>query len=250
MAQDTLTGARDAPRGRGARRVDRWAGRLLAQLDERGEGLARDLRQHALAVAALSLALAAALEAAQALATIVVGGHYGAGAGLRDVFLKLPWALVVCVGLWLGIVVGRSRPLLTGLAGLIVAPLASLGARATAEAVHGLTLAASVAPNPSPLAVAGLKGLEYAVLGIAVAWLQERRWARASHHAAAGLGVGLVFGGGILALTAASQSLTPVLLVGWLVNELLFPVGCALILFHTPGKRQTRARDGARRLVR
>ncbi len=221
------------------RRFGRWAHRAhraLTDLDERGEGRARNLRRHALAVGALSLALAAVLEAVQVLATILTGGPYGAGPGLRDLILKLPWALLVCMGLWLGIVVGRGRPAVTGLVGLIVAPLASLGARATAEAAHGLTFAANVAEAPSPLAVAGLKGLEYACLGLAVTWLRERRWAHAPHHAAAGLCAGLVFGGGFLALTAAIQPLTPVVLVGWLVNELLFPVGCALILFRVEGR--------------
>jgi hypothetical protein len=145
-----------------------------------------------------------------------------------------------------GIVVGRSRPVVTGLAGLVVAPLASLGARATAEAAHGLAAAANVAQNPPPLAITGLKGLEYACLGLVIAWLQQHHWAGATHHAAAGLGAGLVFGGGILALTAAGQTLTPVVLVAWLVNELLFPVGCALILFHVERAR-ARARAAWRR---
>jgi hypothetical protein len=221
-----------------------WARRAIEELDKRGEGFARDLRRHALAVAALSMALAASMEAVQVVATIAAGGHYTAGLGLRDVILKLPWALLVCVGLWLGIVIGHSRPAVAGLAGLIIAPLASLGARATAEAAHGLTFAASAAQTPPPLAVAGLKGLEYAILGLVVAWLQQRRWARASHHAAAGLGAGLLFGGAILALTAAGQPLTPVVLVGWLVNELLFPVGCALILFRVEGRRAPRLSGG------
>jgi hypothetical protein len=220
--------------------IAHWAHRTLDELDERGEGLARDLRRHALGVAALSLALAVLLEAVQVVATIAAGGHYTAGAGLRDTVLKLPWALLVCVGLWLGIVIGHSRPAVTGLIGLVLAPVASMGARATAQAASGLTFAATVTQTPSPLAVAGLKGLEYAALGFTVAWLQQRHWARATHHVAAGLGAGVLFGGAILALTAVGQALTPVVLAGWLVNELLFPVGCALILFRLGGRRDRR----------
>jgi hypothetical protein len=218
--------------------------RTLAALDERGEGLARELRRHALAVGALSVVLAVAMEVVQVTATLLVGGQYGTGVGVRDVILKLPWALLVCAGVWLGIVVGRGRPAIAGLAGLVIAPLASLGARATAEAAHSLAFAASVVQSPPPLLIAGVKGVEYACLGLAVAWLRERQWAHGTHHAAAGLCVGLLFGGGILALTAAGQPLTPVVLVGWLVNEMLFPVGCALILFHVEGRKRSGGRQG------
>jgi hypothetical protein len=218
--------------------------RVLSNLDARDEGPARDLRRHALAVGALSVALAMALEVVQLLATMAVGGHFGLRVRVEDMLLKLPWALAVCIGLWAGSAAGRGRPFITGLVGLIVAPLASLGARATAEFAHTLTFAAGAPAAPSPLLVAGLKGVEYACLGMAVAWLRERRWARASHHAAAGLCVGLGFGGGILLLTAAIEPLTPVVMVGWLVNELLFPVGCALILFRVEGRGRQAAAAG------
>jgi hypothetical protein len=231
----------------GARRFRGWALRTLATLDERGEGLARDLRRHALAVGAFSVLLAVAMEALQVAATLLVGGHYGTSLSVRDAILKLPWALLVCAGVWLGIVVGRGRPVIAGLAGLVIAPLASLGARAAAEMAHSLTFAANLGPSPSPLLIAGVKGVEYACLGLAIAWLRERQWAHGSHHAAAGFLAGLIFGGGILAVTAAGQPLTPVVLVGWLVNEMLFPVGCALILFRVEGSRRSHlsGTDGA-----
>ncbi len=128
---------------------------------------------------------------------------------------------------------------MVGLAGLVIAPIASLGTRELAMGAQDLAFAAQVAHDPSPLAVAALKGVEYACLGVAVAWLRKRHWAHATHHAAAGLCVGLTFGGCILALTAAAQPLTPVVLAGWLVNELLFPVGCALVLFHAARTART-----------
>jgi hypothetical protein len=46
---------------------------------------------------------------------------------------------------------------------------------------------------------------------------------------AAGLAVGLIFGGVILALTLRTGSSQANLLV-WGVNELVFPVGCAVVI--------------------
>lgn len=52
-------------------------------------------------------------------------------------------------------------------------------------------------------------------------------------HAGAGLAIGLLFGGAMLALTLGSSPEPPptVDLVSRGVNEILFPVGCALVLF-------------------
>jgi hypothetical protein len=69
-------------------------------------------------------------------------------------------------------------------------------------------------------------------LGIAVGWLAERAWAGAAAYAAAGLVAGLIFGGTIVSLrVAASGALPAVAIVTQAFNEILFPVGCALVLF-------------------
>jgi uncharacterized membrane protein YeiB len=78
-----------------------------------------------------------------------------------------------------------------------------------------------------------LKGVEYACLGLIVLWLRRQDWSAAVHHAGAGLLVGLLFGGLLLFFTerSAADPLTTAALEAWVVNELLFPAGCALILF-------------------
>ncbi len=49
-------------------------------------------------------------------------------------------------------------------------------------------------------------------------------------HTLAGLGVGLIFGSMVLRLTPPDDRAAG-LSVAWAVNELLFPVGCSVIVF-------------------
>jgi hypothetical protein len=114
-------------------------------------------------------------------------------------------------------------------AGLVAAPIASLLLRAVAESAHAMAIVE--APAGSPLAVAAVKGVEYACLGLLVAWLGRHRWARVPHYAAAGAAVAIPFGLVLLALTAAGEPPPEAgAMVQWAVDEVLFPIGCALIL--------------------
>jgi hypothetical protein len=67
-------------------------------------------------------------------------------------------------------------------------------------------------------------------------------------HVAAGLAIGIIFGGTIVALTYSMSSETPATadLVTRGVNEVLFPVGCSLVLFAAAalGKRVAEKEDG------
>jgi hypothetical protein len=205
----------------------------------------RELRQNAVKVVGLTLLLASALEVLLILTALVAGQAQGDPTRyLVDWLQKLPWALIVCVGAWIGLELGQGRPLVLGLAALVAAPAASLAARVTAQglqaavfgagAVAQSTYAPAPPAGPSPMAIAGLRAVEYLCLALAVGWLSQRANPRAYHHAAAGVVVGALFGSALLALTASAEGgalMTAVALPAWTVNELLFPAGCALILF-------------------
>jgi hypothetical protein len=170
------------------------------------------------------------LEALLVLAA-AAGGSLGAPRPfLVDLAEKLPWGLFVCTGVWLGLEVGHGRLPLSALAGLLGASIGSLLLRAVAEGAHALAFAGAPV-GPSAVLVAAVKGVEYACLGFVVGWLGRRAWAAIHHHAAAGLAVGIAFGGVLLALAAGAEPLSRDRVLAWAVNELLFPVGCVLILF-------------------
>jgi hypothetical protein len=68
---------------------------------------------------------------------------------------------------------------------------------------------------------------------LALGWIGRRAWGSALGHAGAGLLTGIIFGGALLAITVQSAPAplsTPSLLARG-VNELLFPIGCALVVF-------------------
>jgi hypothetical protein len=191
------------------------------------------VRRVALRVALLSLLLVVVLEALLILGRVVTGSlDEGVGGVLADLAGKVPWSLFVCTGVWLGLELGHGRPPLSLLAGLVAAPIGSLLLRAVAEGFHAFAFAAEPG-GASPLLVAGIKGVEYACLGFLVGWLGRRTWAAVQHHAAAGLAVAIPFGGVLLLATAAASRdpLGPSQVAVWTVNELLFPIGCALILY-------------------
>ena len=77
------------------------------------------------------------------------------------------------------------------------------------------------------------KAVEYGCLGALIGWIGQRPWGGALAHAAAGLAVGLFFGGAILALTywTAPEPLSTTDLFSRGMNEVLFPVGCSLVLY-------------------
>jgi hypothetical protein len=193
-------------------------------------------RREALRVAALSVTLAALLEVLQLGTLIVIGEPYGRAELIRDLILKVPWAAIVCVSFWMGLVLGRGRVSIAAFVLLVSAPLGSLFAHALAEMGRSYELSATHEMLISPYVVAALKGGAYVALAVLVVGLRARTRATAWHYAAAGLMIGISFGGALLALelVAAMHPITTSVLVAWAVNEVLFPIGCALILFGVP----------------
>ena len=88
-----------------------------------------------------------------------------------------------------------------------------------------------MAPN-LVLLVGGLKGVQYLLFGVVLGWITKRAFGLKA-HVAAGLAFGLTFGLAIVATTVRAAA-TPVPLVDMVargINEVLFPVGCALVLY-------------------
>ena len=189
----------------------------------------------------LAIALGFAIEGLILASVALAGGALAAKPFTADLVQKVSWSFIVCVALAVARTAARSTGIVMGFAGLLAAPAAFAIARGLHKgASQALGMVAASAPAPPPLTVAGIKGLQYAVLGLLIGWLAKRAWGGVAAHAAAGLACGLLFGGSLLALTfRAAPQLSASAIAARSVNELLFPVGCALVLYasDTLGKR-------------
>ena len=185
-----------------------------------------------LRVAWLAILLGLLLQLALLLAT----AGFGTFAGLRPLAAEtarsVGWSVLVCTGVAVGRVAAKGRPPLMGIAGLLAAPLALTVANTIQKGVAA-ALNIPQAAGTAPLWVLVLKAAEYGCLAAALGWIARRAWAGAPAYAAAGLLAGIVFGGAALTVVAQSALTppSPATLMVKGVNELAFPVGCALVIF-------------------
>jgi hypothetical protein len=187
-----------------------------------------DLRIILLRVAWLSILLGLVMQSL--LALVQMAGVTEVEAFAAQLTGRISWSFIVCMGLAVGTGVSGANPPVMGLTGLFIAPIAFNISRSLQKGVSDLVGASSAAVGPDPFAIALLRGAEYLLLGLAVGWVARRVWGGAMAHIGVGLVVGLVFGSAALALNPEfTPSLAAVLT--WGINEILFPVGCALVLF-------------------
>jgi hypothetical protein len=193
-----------------------------------------DLLRTVLRVAWLSICLGLALE----IVILVLAAFTGTAGDspkpfISDLAQKVSWSFIVCVGLAFGSTAGKAREGIMGMLGLISAPAGFTAARAMHKAVNGAMGVAGKTMAPSlVLLVGGLKGVQYALFGVVLAWITKRAFGLKA-HVAAGLAFGLTFGLAIVATTvrAAATPVPPVDIAARVLNEVLFPVGCSLVLY-------------------
>ena len=201
---------------------------------ERSSAASPNLGVKLLRVAWLAIALGMAMEGLLLLLGAGLGKSLGLGAIVASLVGNVSWSVFVCCGLAVGTAVVKARVPVMGFLGLLAAPTALEVSRAlhkgTLEAMS--STAGGGGEVLSPVLVGLIKALEYGCLGLAIAWVSQRPWGGAAAHMAVGFLVGLVFGGTIVALMMGSTpppSAAEALTVG--VNEVIFPVGCSLVLF-------------------
>jgi hypothetical protein len=201
--------------------------------DQTNEVQAPDLGATLLRVAWLAVILGLVME----LLLLVLGGAVGDALGLKpfvaDLVRNVTWSVFVCAGLAVGTAVVKARAPLMGFLGLVSGPLAFEASRVFHKGtLEALAITGGGGGDLSPVLVAVIKGIEYGCLGLGVGWVSQRRWGGAAAHVAVGLLVGLAFGSMELALVAGATPPPPTsdLFVEG-VNEVLFPVGCSLVLF-------------------
>ena len=158
-------------------------------------------------------------------AVLVLGG--ATAATLSSLLDNGLWPFLVCIAVAVGQTVAGGWPPRAGALAAVVTPVAFLLAKVSQKGVAVMMEGApSGAAVTGPLLLeAGLRAVEYAVLAAVLAWLGRQVWAGALAYLGGGAVVGVVFG---LLIAAV---LPPDSLLGWGVEELVFPVGCALVIF-------------------
>lgn len=201
----------------------------------RGGSPTGELWRKILRVAWLSVGLGIVLE----ILLLVLAAFTGTGGAspkpfISDLAQKISWSFIVCIGLALGTTAGKMRAGVMGLLGLLSAPLGFTIARAVHKGVNEALGVAGTAAGASAFLIGALKGIEYAVLGAVLGALTRReRGASLGAHLGAGAAIGLTFGVAIVMVLAraAAKPLGPVDLAARGINEVLFPVGCSLVLY-------------------
>lgn len=197
-------------------------------------GKTSDVWPTVLRVAWLSIGLGIALEV-----LLLVLAAYTETAGtspkpfISDLAQKVSWSFIVCVGLAFGSTAAKAREGVMGLFGLLSAPLGFTVARSVHKAVKdAMGVVGGAAAGASPFLIGGLKAVEYALFGVLLAWIGKRALGLGS-HVGAGLAIGLTFGIAIIAATVQGAATPPTVvdLAAKGINEVLFPVGCALVLY-------------------
>jgi len=213
--------------------------------DQQSSAASPNLGVKLLRVAWLAIGLGMAMEGTLLLLSAGFGDLLGLRSIVADLARNVSWALLVCVGLSVGTAVQKARVPVTGLLGLLAAPAAFEVSRVVHKGtLQALAISASAGDDLSPFLVALMKGLEYGCLGLALGWVSQRPWGGAAAHMAVGFVVGSIFGGTIVALLATSSpEVSAASLVPRGVTEVLFPVGCSLVLFSAEALGTSMASD-------
>ena len=182
-----------------------------------------------LRIAWASVLLGLVMEVLLLAAALILGSRPGARAILADTVQKVAWSTIVCLGLGIGNAVAKNVPPVAGVFGLVAGPIGFVVAKALHQGVaQALGIALGGVAHPSAAVLAVLKGLQYGGLGHGLVWVGKRAGGRIIAYVATGLAVGIIFGG--ITLYLMMPLATTALIVRGL-NEMLFPVGCSLVIY-------------------
>ncbi len=184
--------------------------------------------------ALLSVVLGFTVQGAVLAITLWGGGALGSA--VAQAAGGVTWAVLVCAGVGVGTVLSKGRPLMAGLLAAVVAPLSIAAAKAGQKVMSGWLGAAQSEAVLSLGAVSLLRAVEYGLLGWLLGRLVSAGRDRPEPYLGAGAAVGVAFGGLVTVLTARAAEvsgapLTDLRLAATVVNEVLFPAGCALVIF-------------------
>jgi hypothetical protein len=199
------------------------------------EGVQLALRRLAL-ISVLAIALGFTMQSLILATKLVSGGVFPGSLFLVDLAQGVAWSFFVCAGVGIGVSLSKARAALAGLIAMIFAPIAMAAAKSSQKVMAGLIGAADQPAALSLATISVLRAVEYGILGWALASFARKGVERPLPYFGAGSAVGVLFGGGIAALSyhaAVTNGLNPGLpkVASTIVNEVLSPIGCSLVIY-------------------
>jgi hypothetical protein len=190
-------------------------------------------------------ALFAGVWMAIILGLLVQGAVFGAkvGAGgkvpgaqlLVDVASGITWAMIVCGGVAIGTAASRNVSPTMGLLGLAFAPIAFAAAKSVQRGIGGFVGLPPEQLTPLLFQTGAVKAVEYALLGFILGRIIRTSKSTLTNHTLIGLGFGVLFAAvfvWLIFLNAAPGAVVPPPRVaGTAINELIFPMGCSMVLY-------------------
>ena len=169
-------------------------------------------------------------------AKLLAGGPFPGTKLFVDLTQGITWSVLICAGVGIGTAIMKVRAALAGLIAALFAPIALAVAKSAQKVVAS---AIGVVDQPAALSlvtIRGLRALEYGILGWALASLVQKEAKGAPAYLCTGSAVGIVFGGAIAALgyhaaSLAGQTPAAAQIAASLVNEIVSPIGCALVIY-------------------
>ncbi|MBV9989889.1 MAG: hypothetical protein JOZ72_01235 [Alphaproteobacteria bacterium] len=162
---------------------------------------------------------------------LAAGMKLGGAAILADMTQGVSWAVIVCLGVAIGVSAERSRALLGGVLGAISGPIGWGIAKSLQRIVQAATGAAIDQFTPLFFLLTAVKGVEYLILGWALGRLADRKDTRLRDYALPGAVLGVVTGMAVIALNLWHGPMPLPKILGLAASELTFPIGCALVIY-------------------
>lgn len=209
---------------------------------------ARRALARALRVAWLAVFAGIGVQVLVLLARLYAGGGFVPAQFMASIAQGISWSVLVCGAVAIGTVAARARTTLTGLIGLVAGPIAWGLAKGVQKGVQSLLAVQEDQLTAFFMKVSLIKGLEYAVLGAALGYMVGRKWANVWAHVALGLVVGCAFAATIVPMSIANgagagKPLALPVVASMTTNEIVFPIGCALVIYAV--QRMRRYADAA-----
>lgn len=205
-------------------------------IDDLSSAPARRAIGRVVAVAWLSIVLGLAMQTLILVSKVSIGSWPPYSMVAIDLVQGVTWSFFVCAGVGLGTTIAKSQSYLGGIIGMIAAPIA-MGIAKGAQKVMKSLLGAPDTPAIMPLTTLGvIRALEYGLLGWALAWMVSKDENRLMRFLGVGAVIGVIFGGGATGLTfhlarLKGVALTSAQMLTTALNEIVFPIGCSLVVF-------------------